>query len=178
MVIRKTMKTDLDDILYVEREAFREPDEAELTRILLGDITAEPRLSLLAFEDEKAVAHILFTRVVIDGKFDDTKASILAPLAVLPDWQGRGIGGRLIRKGLQILEADGIELVFVLGHPGYYPKHGFAPAGRHGLNPPYPIPEKDSDAWMVQELRFGAIDSVSGIVRCADGMNKEEYWRE
>lgn len=76
------------------------------------------------------------------------------------------------------MSESGVELVFVLGHPDYYPRYGFKPAGVLGYEAPYPIPDEQADAWMVQELRPGVIDSVSGKVICADVMNQPEHWRE
>ncbi|MDJ0572256.1 MAG: N-acetyltransferase [Pleurocapsa sp. MO_192.B19] len=168
----------LDDILFVERSAFGQDTEAELTRKLLNDPSAKPLLSLLAFKDDKAVGHILFTKARLTETPKTASIAILAPLAIVPDYQKQGIGGKLIERGLQILSKSGIDLVFVLGHPEYYPRHGFQPAGRLGFKPPYPIPEKHADAWMVQALRSEVIGSVGGKVICADVLNKPEYWRE
>ena len=136
MIFRKTIETDLEEIMRVHREVFREDDEAELTAALLKDRSAAPVLSLIAVEDDISAGHILFTRIILTGSGKAVSGYILAPLAVVPEQQDRGIGGRLIRKGLELLEDDGVELVFVLGHPGYYSKHGFIPAGRHGLDVP------------------------------------------
>ena len=55
---------------------------------------------------------------------------------------------------------------------------GFQAAGREGLAASYPIAEKNADAWMVQELRPGAILDATGTVRCAAAMDKPEYWVE
>jgi putative acetyltransferase len=178
MQIRLAQETDLEDVLSVERAAFGEDAEAELVRNLLCDASAEPSLSLLAFQDDRAVGHILFTAARLSGPSTPPKISILAPLAVVPDAQNRGIGGKLIERGLQRLSESGVDLVFVLGHPAYYPRHGFEPAGRLGLTAPYLIPEKDANAWMVQALREGVIGSVRGKVLCADALNRAEYWRE
>jgi len=177
MDIRTATDADFDDVLAVEREAFGEEDEAELVRALLDDASARPVLSLLAFQGNRVVGHILFTRGRLQAH-PQLSLAILAPLAVVPDAQNQGIGGKLIAHGLGLLTASGVDLVFVLGHPGYYPRHGFTPAGKLGLQAPYPIPEKDADAWMVQALRPGVIGSVSGTVLCADALDKPEYWRE
>jgi len=176
--IRKSVESDLEAILKVERDAFGEEDEAILVRDLLNDPSAEPSVSLLAFDGDRAVGHILFTKLYIEP--DTSHAlSILAPLAVIPDYQNKGVGGQLIKAGLRHLAEAGVDLVFVLGHPGYYPRHGFLnDAGKLGFEAPYPIPEKDADAWMVQELRAGVIGSFSGKTRCADAMMRPEYWRE
>jgi putative acetyltransferase len=171
MHVRETRDTDLKDILFVEREAFSSSREAELTRDLLADPTAKPLLSLLAFVEGAPAGHILFTRARLLGGFREVVVSFLAPLAVVPKFQRQGVGGSLIKRGL------GVELVFVVGHPGYYPRHGFAQAGKLGFETPFPFPEEHADAWMVCALRPGVLGSVSGRVVCCDVMNKPELWR-
>jgi putative acetyltransferase len=175
--IAEAKDTDLADVLRIEREAFGQEDEAELVANLLADPTAHPLLSLLARRDGHAVGHILFTAARLEGAPDVT-ISLLAPLAVVPDAQGRGIGGALIERGFELLAGAGVDLVLVAGHPGYYPRHGFQTAGRLGFAPPYPIPEKDADAWMVREITPGIIGSASGRVICAEALDRPEYWRE
>lgn len=178
MEIREACQADLQDVLRVEREAFGYDKEAELVNDLLNDPTAKPLLSLLAFEGGRAVGHILFTACKLEGCEGSVSVSILAPLAIIPDFQKQGIGGKLIERGLELLKERGVDLVFVLGHPGYYPRYGFNPAGLEVFRAPYTIPEKHSDAWMVQELRAGIIGALSGQVVCADALMKPEHWRE
>ncbi len=89
----------LDDILFVERSAFGQDTEAELTRKLLNDPSAKPLLSLLAFKDDKAVGHILFTKARLTETPKTASIAFLAPLAIVPDYQRQGIGGKLIEKG-------------------------------------------------------------------------------
>jgi len=178
MHIREATENDLDDVLFIEREAFGHEKESELVRELISDPSARPCLSLLAFKDKRAIGHILFTAVHLTDTQDKASAVILAPLAVVPDSQNQGVGGKLIERGLELLSESGVELVFVLGHPEYYPRYGFRPAGRLGFEAPYPIPDIHADAWMVQALRPGVIGSVSGKVVCGDSLNKPEHWRE
>jgi predicted N-acetyltransferase YhbS len=149
-----------------------------LVDALSSDPTAQPVLSLVAESDHKVVGHILFSAVRLGGKSANTVAAILAPLAVHPAMQRQGIGGELIKAGLRQLRSNGVELVFVLGHPGYYPRYGFLPAGLYGLDAPYPIAPQNADAWMVQELAPNRIDRVSGTVHCADALDHPEYWIE
>jgi len=104
---------------------------------------------------------------------------LLAPLAVIPEFQRRGVGTLLMREALGRARARDTALIFVLGHPGYYPRAGFRNgAGAFGFEAPYPIPEKDKAAWMVAELLSGTIGRVRGKVRVADALMKPEYWRE
>ena len=53
---------------------------------------------------------------------------------MLPDAQGRGAGGALIRAGIEASRALGWELLFVLGNPAYYGRFGFVLAAPHGLH--------------------------------------------
>jgi putative acetyltransferase len=179
--IRKSTESDLNDVLDVETQAFgneKGPEIADLVNGLLIDPTAMPLLSLVAVNDDQAIGHILFTKARITYSQESISAAILAPLAVIPDAQCQGVGGQLIEEGLRLLSESGVELVFVLGHPDYYPRHGFKPAGALGFEAPYQISDEHADAWMVQELRPGVIDSVSGKVICADVLNQPEHWRE
>ncbi len=178
--IRESRKADLEDIMYVQSRAFGHDKEAQLTADLLQDNTAEPLLSLLAFDQQKVIGHILFTRVYIN-KVDKTQPlmHILAPLAVIPDYQNRGIGGVLIREGLNRLKRMGSELVFVLGHMEYYPKLGFIPdAKKIGYSAPFPIPDEFANAWMVQSLNPNRFTIEKGQVICAKTLNRPEHWRE
>jgi putative acetyltransferase len=178
VLIEKASDSDLEAVLSVERQAFGSDEEAELVRDLLADPSARPLLSLLASEDGRPVGHVLFTAARLEDDRDAASMAILAPLAVVPDAQRRGIGGELVTRGIQLLSESGVDLVFVLGHPEYYPRHGFEPAGRLGFAAPFPIPDKNADAWMVQALRPDLLGPVRGTVVCADAMNKPEYWRE
>jgi len=177
MIIRKALYSDLDNVLFVERAAFGSDEEANLVRDLLGDDSAKPIVSLLAFQENRAVGHILFTKACLESKAP-LSISILAPLAVVPDAQKQGVGGKLIEYGLQVLLESGVDLVFVLGHPKYYPRYGFKPAGNLGFDTPYPIPDKNAEAWMVRALRPEVIGTFNGKVICADKMNNPKYWRE
>ena len=177
LIIRETTPADLQDILYVEQEAFRRDSEPQLTKDMLSDKSAQPYVSLLAYVDNQPAGHILFTHGYLTNN-PKVQVSFLAPLAVVPKFQRKGIGGTLIKKGLEILSKSGIDLVFVVGHPQYYPRHGFMPASKLGFEPTYPIPKEVADAWMVQALRSGIIGFVFGKVICCDVMNKPEVWRE
>lgn len=177
---RETLSSDKKTIVDIHTQAFGKeegPIIAKLVQDLFNDSTALPLFSLLGFLDNKPAGHILFTKVSID-RFPKTAAQILAPLAVLPEVQKKGIGKQLIHSGLDLLASKGVELVFVLGHPEYYPKCGFTPAGVLGFDAPYSIPEKNADAWMVAELKNGAMKKGGGVIQCAKALDHPEYWRE
>lgn len=176
-MIRETTSDDLTSILTVHNVAFGDeegPIIADLVDALLQDASAQPLLSLLACEGDQAVGHVLFTHAAVGN----TEAMLLAPLAVIPEAQSKGIGGKLIADGLKRLQAAGGALVFVLGYPAYYNRHGFKTAATQGLQAPYPIPPEHVDAWMVQALKPGVLGTLTGTLTCAEAIDKAEYWIE
>jgi putative acetyltransferase len=177
MYIRETSDADLNGILLVEGAAFDSGEEVELTRDLLADPTAKPFLSLMAFVAGEPAGHILFTAAHLLGSSRKVEVSFLAPLAVVPKFQRRGVGGSLVKKGLEVLSRSGVDLVFVVGHPEYYPRYGFTQAGKFGFETPYPIPVEHAGAWMVQGLQPDVVGSLYGKVVCCDVLNKPELWR-
>ncbi len=181
MEIKKSTESDKTEIRNVHIKAFGEekgPEIADLVEGLMNDNTAIPICSLVAVEENRIVGHILFTKAKITETTESVAVQILAPLAVLPEAQSKGVGGQLIQEGLIQLKKAGIELVFVLGHPDYYPRAGFVPAGALGYDAPYPIPAEFAGAWMVQELRNGFIGRVTGKIQCSEVLDQPEHWRE
>ena len=179
--IREAFETDTPAILDVVLSAFGNEQGQEIADLiidLLKDRSAQPVISLVATSNDRVVGHVLFTSTRLKQAQQNFSSAILAPLSVHSDYQNKGIGGQLIQGGLNKLKAMGVGLVFVLGHPGYYPKYGFVPAGTRGFEAPYSIPPEHADAWMVQELQPGMIGSVLGQVECADTLNDPKHWRE
>jgi len=134
-------------IMTVEHDAFGRDDEPRLVSALLSDPTAQPSLSLLAYEGTRAVGQVLFTRATLLGATRECSAVVLTPLAMIPDFQRKGVGRALIEQGCECLTGSGMEPVFVLGDPGYYSRCGFQAALPHGLLPPYPVVPQA--AWMM-----------------------------
>lgn len=177
ILIRETLSDDFLNIMEVEKMAFGYDKEAHLVAELLNDKTAEPIISLLAFSNDEAIGHILFTRATFEGQQEQPMMHILAPLAVKPEYQREGIGGMLIKEGLRLLQEKGSKLVFVLGHKEYYPKYGFIPnASCLGYMAPYPIAE--GEYWMVQPINPAGLEIGKGKIKCSDVLNRPEHWRD
>lgn len=181
IIIRESNESDIQAISELMLTAFGVAEGKEISGLitdLFVDNSAAPRLSLAAVSEGKLVGYILFTHAGVTCHEKTISASILAPLAVHPAYQSQGIGGQLISKGLAAIKALGAELIFVLGYPGYYSRHGFSAAGVQGFDAPYPIPEKHADAWMVQAVRPNVIGAVQGMVVCAKALDDPKYWIE
>ena len=178
--IRQAKRSDLPAIGRLIRQAFDDegPSIAALVEEMVDDPTAQPLRSIVAVMADRVIGHILFTAARIEGRDPTLRSAILAPLTVHPDHQRQGIGGRLIQQGLCELREQGVVLVFVLGHPAYYARHGFTAAGVHGLAAPHPIPAEHAEAWMVRAMRPELLGTVTGTVCCANALSDRKYWVE
>ena len=85
----------------------------------------------------------------------------LAPMAVAPARQRAGIGSALVRDGLARCRRQGVEAVFVVGHPAYYPRFGFSLASGFGITCEFEVPD---EAFMALELAPGALRGRTGQV--------------
>ena len=99
-------------------------------------------LSFVAESDDKIVAHILFSRSLLDAPKRLVDVLVLSPVSVATPFQNRGIGSKLIRHGLHELMQRPEPLVFLEGSPNYYARFGFEAAGGLGFRrPSLRIPE-------------------------------------
>jgi len=144
-------------IRAVNAAAFGGFDEA----VLIDQVRAGEHglLSLVAEVDGSIGGHILFSRMWIDTSQSLVSAVALAPVAVLPEYQRKGIGGLLVRRGLELLRDRGERIVIVVGHPTYYPRFGFSTEAARSLESPFP-----REAFMAMELVGGALDGICGRV--------------
>jgi len=156
VVIRPELPGDLAAIYTVHASAFPTDAEARLVDALRA--ACHLSVSLVAVDSGRVVGHIAFSPVSVPGAADGLG---LAPLAVTPDRQRIGIGGRLIREGLAASDAAGVPFVVVLGHPDYYSRFGFRRAAEVGLGNEYQADE----AFMVLELEPGSLPVGGGMVR-------------
>jgi putative acetyltransferase len=159
--VRWERPDDLHAIRFVNEAAFGRSEEADLIDRLRVD--GMVLASLVAEGEGRVVGHILFSRMWVETAGRSISCVALAPLAVLPDHQRRGIGGELVRFGLESLRVCGEHMVFVVGHPGYYPRFGFSSDRASVFSSPFP-----PDAFMALELSPGVLDGVRGTVRYPD----------
>lgn len=163
--IRPEQPLDLDQIHDLHREAFRRPGEAELVDAIRSGADFLPELSLVAVTaDGSVLGHVLVSRVGwrpegAESVREDVLA--LAPLAVLPGHEGRGIGSALTRDALAIADGRDEAFVVVLGSPAYYGRFGFVPAADLGIEGPY---EAAGDAFQARPRPGGAALTPGTVV--------------
>jgi putative acetyltransferase len=154
--IRNARPDDAESARAVHTAAFGNHAEADRVDRLIAD--GQAAISLVAVADGQIVAHILFSPLEVTGTIEPVRALSLAPLAVLPAWQRRGTGSRLVREGIRSAEQIGIDAIIVVGHPEYYRRFGFSAGLAARLQSPYSGP-----AFMAIELTPGVLAAGGAV---------------
>jgi putative acetyltransferase len=157
--IRPEREEDHEGVFRVVSAAFGQDDEARAVDELRK--LAIPQVSLVADTGTEIMGHVMFSPVTIGSGRDLSRAMGLAPLAIAPAYQNRGIGSQLARAGLAACRDLNEAVVVVLGHRDYYPRFGFRPAHGYGLY--YRAPGLNP-SFMVVELQPGALAGRKGEV--------------
>lgn len=161
--IRQENKDDINAVFEVNTLAFKQNNEANLVDLLRQSNTFIPELSIVATLDNKIIGHILFTKIkIVNDDKNETESLALAPMAVIPAFQQKGIGGQLIKSGLEKAKELGYKSVIVLGHEHYYPKFGFEPTIKWNIKSPYDVP---TTVFMALELVINGLKNTNGIVK-------------
>ncbi|MDH6368830.1 GNAT family N-acetyltransferase [Paenibacillus sp. VTT E-133280] len=165
IIIRQEKVQDINEVYHLIQKSFEnaehsDHDEHNLVNRLRSSTKFIPELSLVAEYENKIVGHILFTEILVG----DQTLVALAPVAVLPEMQSKGIGKLLIIEGHKIARQLGYKGAVVLGHDKYYPKFGYKKASQYGIKAPFEV----SDAnFMAIELMNGGLSDVQGVVEYA-----------
>jgi len=173
--IRPEEPRDHARVHEIVEAAFGKPAEAVLVDRLRGRV--RPEVSLVAVRSAASgpelVGHIYFSPVRVGPT--GRSAIALGPVSVDPACQDAGIGSQLCRQGLEACREIGEPVVFVLGHPSYYPRFGFRPARPHGL---YYKDDRFDGAFFVAELEPGALAGFAGEVRYRPEFDETEKARD
>ncbi len=159
MHVRAERPEDHGAVRAVNLAAFDTATEADLVDALRA--RADPVISLVAEHGGEVVGHVMFTPVTW-AEHPTLALMGLAPLAVAPRHQRQGVGGALVRAGLEACREGGYGAVAVVGHPEYYPRFGFAASSRFGIGSQFDVPP---EVFMLAELVPGYLEGCSGTIR-------------
>ncbi|HAH07988.1 MAG TPA: GNAT family N-acetyltransferase [Elusimicrobia bacterium] len=149
------------------RKAYGREEEARLFASLRGSQDFLPQASLVADHEGQLVGYVLFLKASLVGANDSHPALAMALFAVLPEFQRRGMGERLIRHSLERCRGINHHLFFVIGDPAYFSRFGFQDAAASGLGvdfaaPPAPL--------QVLDLSGSILGRVQGKIRYPQGI--------
>ena len=131
-------EADSNGIRAVHLAAFPTAAEADLVKMLHEDGDAE--ISLVAKDGAQMVGHVMLSRMQVEGDGRTFRALGLGPVAVIPEFQRRGVGSALIDEAMRLAEQRGVEIVFLPGEPDYYRRFGFSPEAAAPFASPYAGP--------------------------------------
>lgn len=166
--IRAEKETDTGAIRKLYEQAFGGSREANLIEKLRLEPAYIRDLSLVALTGVQVTGHLLFYPVNIMKNERSTPVLSLAPMAVLPGYQNKGIGRRLMDIGLDRARRAGFGSVIAPGNAEFYRRFGFRPASRWGISSSWNLPD---DGLMALELSSGALNDTPGEVAYSSVFN-------
>jgi len=174
MRIRQENSDDFNDVFNVIEKAFRDEEYSDhreqfLVERLRNSDAFISELSMVAEIDGKIVGHILVTKLKIKNKTKIFHSLALAPVSVLPEFQGKGIGGKLIVESHNKAKELGHKSIVLLGHEKYYPRFGYEQAGRYNIELPFDAPKENC---MAIELVENGLKGVNGMVEYPKEFNE------
>lgn len=166
MTIRQETSKDYEKVFNLIKSAFKDADFADYTEQFLVERLRKsdafiPELSMVAEIEGEVVGHILLTKIKIKNEWTMFDSLALAPVSVLPRFQGKGIGGQLILESHKKAKALGYESIVLLGHEKYYPRFGYEQADKYGIELPFEVPKENC---MVIALVENGLAGVRGMV--------------
>ena len=166
LTIRKEKPEDFKTVFNLIEKAFENEQMSDhkeqfLVKRLRKSNAFVPELSMVAETENKIVGHIMLTKIKIKNKSNEFDSLALAPVSVLPEFQGKGIGGKLIVESHKRAKELGHKSIVLLGHENYYPRFGYEQADKYGIELPFEVPKENC---MVIELIENGLKGVNGIV--------------
>ncbi|MXO06862.1 GNAT family N-acetyltransferase [Flavobacterium sp. HBTb2-11-1] len=166
IILRQENKKDFESVFQLiekafEKEEYSDHKEQFLVERLRNSDAFIPELSIVAELDNKIVGHILFTKLKIKNDLNSFESLALAPVSVLPEFQGKGIGSKLILQGHEKAKSLGYKSVILLGHQDYYPRFGYELCEKYHIKMPFDVPAENC---MVIALAEDGLKDVNGEV--------------
>ncbi len=169
MLLRLEEEKDYQTVENLTREAFwnvYRPGCVEhlVLHKLRQDSCFVPELDYVLEEDGQVIAHIAYaqgTLTKVNG--EQSPLLLFGPVSVLPSYQKKGYGDRLIRFTLEKAAAMGYPAVVITGSPDYYSKFGFEQAALYGIVHAGLATEEEAPFFMVKVLDAQAKKDLAGV---------------
>lgn len=120
-------------------------------------------LDYVVIEDNKIIANIIYTKMYNEKGEMLNDVIALGPISVHPEYQGKGIGKKLIEVSLERAKELGYKAVLITGNDKFYKPLGFEAAYKYGITLPGMSIEDKAEFFMAMELEEGYLANHSGV---------------
>ena len=178
-VIRLEEEKDFEKVEFLTREAFWDLygpgcDEHLILHQLRKSPAFVKELSYVVDKDNHIIGNVVYTigKVTNENK-QDHEVLCMGPISVLPEYQGKGIGSKLLEETLKKAKEMGYTGVVIFGNPKYYQRFGFENAEKYGIQT---SEGENFDEFMALELQKQGLKGITGRfhIDSAFEVNKEE----
>ena len=145
----------------------------ELALELVRETTSLSIKSFVAEVNERVIGYVAFSLIFLKSA-SDTSGYILAPLAVSPKHQKQGVGPQLVRRGIDVLTKEGVDVLLVYGDPAYYRRFGFSEKTGRVFMPPYPLAYPFG--WRGMMLNETPLPDTPIQFDCVAALSKPDLW--
>ncbi|MCL2721405.1 MAG: N-acetyltransferase [Treponema sp.] len=117
-------------------------------------------LDFVAIHEDKIVGNIVYVKSKVKKEEVENSVITFGPVSVLPDYQNKGIGSKLINHTVKLAKETGYNGIIIYGDPVYYKRFGFIESKNFNITnkeKKFPV------ALLVLELYPGALNGIEGI---------------
>ncbi|MGK7955827.1 MAG: GNAT family N-acetyltransferase [Crocosphaera sp.] len=175
MQIREANRKDIEGIKSLYLQAFDSSEGEFVSNLainLLDEKSTIKIISLVAINNNVIIGHIAFSPVFLES-INEHFGYILAPLAVLPTHQKKGIGFTLVTSGLDTISSLGSFIVFVYGDPRYYSRFGFKTNLAQNFTAPHTL--QYPEGWHAMEIN-STVFPEGGKLECVNSLDDSRLW--
>lgn len=177
----KLLEYNLDDIEEINKlfiKTFSDSEGKEegviignLTNDLMTNTSSKNLYCFVATESDKIIAGVFFSRLTFES---DIEAFMLSPMATLTEYQGKGVGQKLINFGHNILKNNGVRIVVTYGDINFYRKVGYRQITEEVIKAPLVL--SMPEGWLGQSLISDKLETIDDKPTCVKEFNKPELW--
>ena len=170
--------SNIEEIKQLFTKVFSD-SEGQAEGILIGNLTydlmtgtgAQDLYGFIATDNELIIGSIFFSRLTFQN---EVNVFLLSPVAVHTDYQGKGVGQKLINFSINHLKENGVKIVITYGDPNFYSKVGFNLITEEIAKAPFKLSQPEG--WLGQSLISNDIEPIAGDSYCVEAFNNPEYW--
>ena len=164
--IRNEEEIDYERVEEITRKAFWNLyfpgcNEHYLVHVMRSHKDFLPELALVVEVDQQVIGNIMYTKAKLTDESGKEKDILtFGPLSILPEYQRKGYGKKLMEYSFERAVALGYDVIVIFGNPNNYVSSGFKSCKKYNVcieNRKYPT------AMMVKELKSDVLDGRKWI---------------